>query len=399
MPLSDPVAARRTALPVAALTVLAATVFLSITAEMLPTGLLPEMSRELGVSEPAVGLLVSVFAFTVVLTSTPATHLTRRLDRKRLLVGVLVVLGLSTLASALAPNYAVLIAVRVAGGVAHGLFWAIVAAYASRLVPEAQIGRAVAVVLGGGTIALVLGVPASTMLGQAFGWRAAFGVVALLILLGALVVQRALPTVQHEHADSAAATRADPTMPAVLLVCAVAAITMLGQYAVFTYVAPLLTQQIGVEPAMVGPLLFVYGVAGALGLVLAGSVLARRPLASLLAGMGVIALAVLALAAGLGEPASIAAFTVWGVAFGAVPPLLQTRLLTSASPALRDTASALYTTGFNVGIGGGALVGAVLYEQLGIGALPYAYAAALVIAMLAVALPARRARRAGRRAF
>ena len=97
-----------------------------------------------------IGLLVSVFAFTVVVTSTPLTALTSRMPRHGLLVLVLAVLGITTLASAFVPEYWMLASVRVVGGVAHGLFWAVVAAYASRLVSEEQIGRAISVTLGGG---------------------------------------------------------------------------------------------------------------------------------------------------------------------------------------------------------------------------------------------------------
>ncbi|HEU4756977.1 MAG TPA: MFS transporter, partial [Agromyces sp.] len=226
-----------TTLPWRALVVLASAVFLSITIEMLPTGLLPEMSADLGVGEPLVGLLVSVFAFTVVVTSTPLTALTRRLPRRTLLTAVLVVLAASTALSAVVPEYWMLVGVRIVGGVAHGVFWALVGAYPARIVPDAQLGRAVSVVLGGGTIALIAGVPLATALGQAVGWRAAFAVVAALTLLGALVVRAVLPadgataaaragaagsTTAPVRSDEAARPRsADAGTTAVLVVCVV----------------------------------------------------------------------------------------------------------------------------------------------------------------------------------
>ncbi|WP_159606695.1 MFS transporter, partial [Agromyces humi] len=176
MSVTESARVRAPRLPWPGLLMLAAGVFLSITIEMLPTGLLPEMSEGLGVAEPFIGLLVSVFAFTVVVTSTPLTALTSRMPRHGLLVAVLTVLGLTTLASAFVPEYWMLIAVRVVGGLAHGVFWAIVASYASRLVPADQIGRAVSVTLGGGTLALVAGVPATTVLGQSIGWRPGFAI-------------------------------------------------------------------------------------------------------------------------------------------------------------------------------------------------------------------------------
>jgi MFS transporter, DHA1 family, inner membrane transport protein len=380
---SAPQRSRAPELPWPGLLMLAAGVFLSITIEMLPTGLLPEMSEGLGVAEPLVGLLVSVFAFTVVITSTPLTALTSRMPRHGLLVAVLAVLGVTTLASAFVPEYWMLVAIRIVGGVAHGLFWALVAAYAARLVPEHRIGRAVSVTLGGGTLALVAGVPATTVLGQAIGWRPVFAVVAALTLFGAFAVWRFLPRVAADSVQTASRfRRGDVALGPVLLVCAVTAVTMLGQYAVFTYVAPLITDVMGLEAGSVGPLLFVYGVAGAAGLALVGSPLARRPVPAMIGAMAVAAVALLVLGAVPGVWPSIVAFAVWGVAFGAIPPLFQTRLLQAAPSGHRDAASALYTTAFNIGIGGGALAGAVLFEMLGVQVLPFVYAAVLVAVAL-----------------
>lgn len=379
MSVTESARVRAPRLPWPGLLMLAAGVFLSITIEMLPTGLLPEMSEGLGVAEPFIGLLVSVFAFTVVVTSTPLTALTSRMPRHGLLVAVLAVLGLTTLASAFVPEYWMLIAVRVVGGLAHGVFWAIVASYASRLVPADQIGRAVSVTLGGGTLALVAGVPATTVLGQSIGWRPVFAIVAGLTLVGALAVWRFLPRVAPEAGGTASRIRrGDAALGSVLLVCGVTAATMLGQYAVFTYVAPLITDVVGLEPGAVGPLLFVYGVMGAVGLVVAGSPLANRPTVAIVVAMAVAAAALGVLGLGAGVVASLVAFAVWGLAFGAIPPLLQTRLLQSAPARQRDAASALYTTAFNVGIGGGALIGAVLFERIGVQSLPFVYAVVLV---------------------
>jgi predicted MFS family arabinose efflux permease len=389
MSVTESARVRAPSLPWPALIVLAAAVFLSITIEMMPTGLLPEMSEGLGVTEPLVGLLVSVFAFTVVLTSTSLTAVTARMPRHALLVVVLAVLGVTTLASALVSEYWMFIALRIVGGLAHGVFWAIVAAYASRLVPRDQIGRAISVTLGGGTLALVAGVPATTVLGQAIGWRWSFAIVGALAIIGAVLVWRMLPPVAATAERTAARLRrGDVSLGPVLVVCAVTAAVMLGQYAVFTYVAPLITDVVGLQPGAVGPLLFVYGVTGAIGLVVAGSPLGRHPIRAMVVAMLVAAVALAVLGAAPGAAASIIAFAVWGLAFGAIPPLLQTRLLQAAPPAHRDAASALYTTAFNLGIGGGAFFGAVAYQWIGVQSLPLAYAAVLVLVAVALARPA-----------
>jgi predicted MFS family arabinose efflux permease len=143
----------------------------------------------------------------------------------------------------------------------------------------------------------------------------------------------------------------------------------------------------------VGGLLFVYGIAGAVGLVLAGSLLGPRPqlglvLALLVTGAAVAALAVLA---GRPIPALIA-FVLWGLAFGALPPLLQTRMLHTSSAGFRDTASALYTTSFNIGIGGGALVGSLVFAAGGLMLLPWCYVTLLVVSLALVVVVGRMTR-------
>lgn len=388
--------------PWTGLIVLATAVFLSVTSEMLPTGLLPDMSRDLGASEPQVGLLVTIFAFTVVVTSTPVSALTRRWPRRRLMMAILVVLAASNLLTAISPGYGVVVATRILGGVAHGLFWAVVGAYAGHLVPREQIARAVSITLGGGTLAFVFGVPIGTALGHLFGWRLAFAAVGALMLLAALLVRRFLPDVTRDIRGVADATpdapgarrRRDPTLGAVLVVCVTTAVIMTGHYTFYTFVAPFIIDVMHIGQDSLGTVLFFYGIAGAAGLILAGSVLGRRPQPGLVAALGVTALAIAALAVVAAQPWwGLAALMLWGLAFGALPPLLQTRLLHASSAAFRDSASAIYTTAFNLGIGGGALLGAVVYDVVGVAGLPWLYLGILAVALVLVLLSGARRRR------
>jgi DHA1 family inner membrane transport protein len=381
--------------PWVGLIALSAAVFLSVTSEMLPTGLLPEMSRSLGVSQSQVGLLVTWFAFTVVITSTPVALLVRRLPRHGLIVAVLVVFALSNVLTAIAPSYAFVVFSRVLGGLAHGLFWTVVGAYAGHLVPKEQIGRAVSITVAGGTLAFVFGVPIATAAGHTLGWRLAFVVLAGLMLVGALLVWRFLPPVEHYGArktdaapaagDAAHTLRGDPTLSPVLLLCFITALTMIGHYTFYTYIAPFLIDQLGVRADAVAPLLFGYGIAGAVGLVLVGTVFGPRPQLGLVLGIAVCAVSVSVLAVFTTTlPVALGAFLLWGMAFGILPPLLQTRMLHTASHRIRDAASAFYTTAFNFGIGGGALLGAVLLDAVGLHAVPLAYAGILAAALVLV---------------
>ncbi|TFD77004.1 MFS transporter, partial [Cryobacterium fucosi] len=195
----------------------------------------------------------------------------------------------------------------------------------------------------------------------------------------------ALAAAAPAPAASPAEPRRDPTMPAVILLCVITALTMVGHYTFYTYIAPFLIDGLGVDGAAVAPLLFAYGIAGAVGLVLSGTVFGPRPQLGLVVGITVSALSVGVLALFAQTlPVAIIAFVLWGLAFGTLPPLLQTRLLRTASRRIRDTASAIYTTAFNAGIGGGALLGAALLNTVGMDAVPVTYIGILVLALVLV---------------
>ena len=398
--------------PLAGLLALAVATFLSISGEMLPTGLLPEMSGELGVSESSIGLLVSVFAFTVVLTSTGLTHLTRKLPRHLIVVGLITVLAISAALTAIAPTYELVVASRVLGGLAHGMFWAIGGAYAAHLVPREQVGRALAVAMSGGTLAFVLGVPLGTALGQALGWRAAFGILAGAMALGAVLVWRLLPPVPSTHTarpagDSEEALAAStatgsvptltgstptasrhlppPSVMGIVFSCLITAVFMVGHYSFFTYIAPYLLRSTGIAESSLSVALFAFGIAGGVGLLMVGWFLGKRPRVSIPVGVGVVVVSVLALVLLEGQPGpSLVAFVIWGVTFGALPPLFQTKMLQVSPEGHRDIASAFYTTAFNTGIGGGALIGALVLDGSGLDTLPLLYVGIAAVVLVAV---------------
>ncbi len=361
--------------PLPGLLVLAGAIFCSVTSEFLPTGLLPDISKELRVSTSQVGLLVSIFAGVVVLTATPLAALTRRVSRKRLVVLVLLINAVSGVLAAIAPTYELLVGARILGGLAHGLFWAVVGAYSAHLVPKHQLGRAVAITSGGATAAFVLGVPLGTALGHAFGWRLAFASIAGAMVVLTVFVARFLPAVDHRvtlaTGEIALPMRRDRTIPAVVIVCVVIVVVAMGHNSFYTYIAPWLIGVPGFDVSAVAPLLFLYGGTGAIGLALAGLIADRYPRRGLIGMTIAVAVPVLMLAVfSRNQVAVIVAIAIWGAVFGGLPAMLQTRMLHAASARVRDVASALFTTSFNIAIGGGALIGALVLDGAGLGALP-----------------------------
>jgi predicted MFS family arabinose efflux permease len=364
------------AFPWAGLLALAGAIFVSVTSEFLPTGLLPDMAGELQVSESRIGLLVTIFAGTVVISTTPLAALTRNYSRKYLVVAVLVVIAAGNIIAASAPTYEILVGARIIGGLAHGLFWAVVGAYAAHLVPKHQIGRAVAITSGGGTAAFVLGVPLGTALGHALGWRLAFAVIGVIVVLLALLVLRFLPAVDHRvtlaTGEIALPMRKDRSLAGVIVLCVIIIVVMTGHNLFYTYIAPWLIGVGGFDKDSIAILLFLFGGAGAIGLVLAGLVSDRFPRAGLIVATTLVAASVLVVALfSRSQVVIVGGLVVWGMAFGGLPAMLQTRMLHTASARLRDLSAALFTTSFNFAIGFGAFAGGLVLDQVGIITLPF----------------------------
>jgi predicted MFS family arabinose efflux permease len=364
--------------PVFRLLVLTGAIFASVTSEFLPTGLLPDIGAELRVSDSQVGLLVTVFAGVVVVMTAPLTALTRNISRKWLVVVTLVVFAVANVGAALAPGYGWLMAARVLAALAHGLFWAVVGPYSARMVPRHQLSRAIAVTGAGASLAFVLGVPLGTALGHALGWRFAFavlgGVVLVFVLLVVLLLPPVITVLPATTAEIAVPIHRDRTIIVIVIVAVTILLVGTSYNSFYTYIAPWSIRVGDLDPGQVPGLLFAGGVAGVLGIVLAGWLGDRVPRA-LFAGMilGLLA-AVLALGVlGPGSPlAVLIGFIAWSIAWGGIPATVQSRMLHGTTQRLRDIGSAWVTISFNIAIGGGALVGGLLLDHLGVGVLPFA---------------------------
>lgn len=377
---------RDTEFPWVGLVTLGGAIFIAVTSEFLPTGLLPEMASGLGVPQSSIGLLITVFAATVVVSAAPLAAFTQRLPRKSLVIVVLITFAASNFMSAVAPSYEFMVASRMLGGLSHGLFWAVVGAYPGHLVKKGHLARAVAITSAGGSAAFVLGVPAGTALGHALGWRLAFTVVGIAVLVLAVLVLAFLPKVNHHQplktGEIRLPLRNDRSWGGVILVCVITTLLMVGHNTYYTYIVPFFTGVNGFPVESVSVLLLVYGGAGAVGLLLVGIFGGRFPRAGLFTSVVLIAVAVTSMA--LLPSVSVVvviALVFWGAAFGGAPALLQTRVLQIASPQLRDVSAALVTTSFNIGIGGGALIGSFMLDGWGLRALPFADLAVVVFVL------------------
>ncbi|MEN5073910.1 MFS transporter [Isoptericola cucumis] len=382
-------------LPWPSLLVLGTATFTMVTAEMLPTAVLPQMSAGLGVAESRTGLLVSVWAAVVVVASFPLVRLVSGRDRRSVIAAALVVLAASSLATSLAPSYGVAVGARLLGAAAVGLLWASANAHVADLVPDRLLARSVAVVLGGATLGMVLGTPLASLVTDAVGWRAAFAGLGVLTLVVAVLVRSVVarrPELAPGSGDDGAADvragsgpAAGPAGPGPMItVTVLVGVLLVGHYGAYTYVTRIVEAPAAALPGGMSTLLLVFGLASALGVVLAGRFGARTAPALALSAAGT-ALALLGLVAVDVHPALGAAVVVaWGVASGALPPLAQTLILRLGGPSRRETAGALIPVVFNGGIAVGAAAASLVVADDGAGALPVP--AAVLVGATAVAL-------------
>lgn len=377
---SPPVRPSAPALPWVALLTLGAATTVMVTAEMLPTAVLEPMSVGLGVGESRIGHLVGLWALTVVIASIPLVRLTARHRRRRLIVLGLLALAVSAAGTALAPGYGLALIARLVGATAVGVLWATANAHVAALVPEELLGRAVAVVLGGATLGMVIGTPFGRLLAEQIGWRAPFWVLAGAALAAAAAVRSRVPDLPRRPPDRAAgehpaATSIAPIVRTVVLV----AVVLAGHYGAYTFVTRLTAGTGDALPGGMSVVLLVFGLASAAGVAAAGRV--TRPRA-LVAAAVVTAVSVAALTGAdqrwLDPWWGLAVVIVWGAASGALPPLAQTGILRAAGTEHRDLAAALIPVVFNGGIAIGATLAAGLVGTGGIGVLPLV--AALVVA-------------------
>jgi len=366
-------------LPVLALLALAMTAFLALLSETLPAGLLPQIARDLGISEVMTGQLVTVYAIGSILTAIPLTALTSGWRRRNVLLLAITGFLIFNTATALAPNYIVALVSRFVTGMAAGLAWGLMAGYARRMVRVEQQGRAMAIAMIGTPLALSLGVPLGTLMGGVLGWRSIFGIMSGLAVVLVAWVLLAVPDYPGQKNGERLSIRQVFMTPGVRPILAVIVAWMLAHNILYTYIAPFLAPS-GLRPR-VDLVLLVYGVGSLAGIWLV-SQLIDRWLRKLVLGC-IAAFAIVVVALGLAMDSAIVIYVsmaIWGVTFGGAGTLLQTASADAAGDGM-DVAQAMVATIWNVAIAGGGLAGGMLLDGYGAASFPWAMLALLLVAL------------------
>lgn len=383
-PLSPTSSAPSTERGTGSIVILAIAAFVIVTTEFLIVGLLPPLAHDLGISISAAGQLVTLFAFTVMLFGPALTGLLSHIERKRLFIAILLVFAIANTLAALAPNLGVLALARFLPALLLPVFWGTASETAGQLAGPQRAGRAVSMVYLGISAALLFGIPLGTLAAHAFGWRIAFALLAALSLAMAASIAAFMPTLsrpQRVRIGEQARILKDPHFVAHVVL---SVLIFTAMFTAYTYLADTLENVVGVDPAYVGWWLMAFGAIGLIGNWIGGHAVDRNP-------MGATAAFVVLLGMGMAASVSLAKnhgwfdipFVFWGVAYTALFPICQVRVMRAASHA-QALAGTLNVSAANAGIGLGAIIGGAAIPHWGVGSVGYLATAISVLALLAI---------------
>ena len=369
-----------------ALYMLAVAVFAQATSEFMLAGLLPEIATELAISTATAGSLTSAFAAGMIVGAPLMAVLSRRFPPRAALLLFLTAFATAHVAAALTPSFVVLIGTRVLSALANAGFLAVALAVAVRMVPADRTGRATAILLGGTTLACVVGVPAGAFLGQSWGWRSTFWAIALISLPAIVGVLRGVPaTAGRRQVGRVAGEFAALRSTRLCLTLLVGALVNAATFCTFTYLAPVLTDLSRLDPSWVPIGLALFGVGSFAGVTAAGRLADRHPGYVVATGGTMLTLGwvVLALTARHPYTALVVILVQGALSFGVGSTVIARALaLATDAPTLGGSYA---TASFNVGAAVGPALGGLALGAAQSAQAPIWVSAALAAAGLLVA--------------
>lgn len=362
---------------------LALSAFIFNTTEFIPVALLSDIGASFDMKSHEVGVMMTVYAWIVACLSLPAMLLTANIERKKLLMGLFLIFIASHILTVLAKNFTVLLIARAGVALAHAVFWSITASLVVRVAPKGRQTVALGMLATGSALATVLGLPLGRILGQYLGWRATFGAIGIIALIAMLVLWRLLPTLPSRNVGSLTSLPLIVKNKPLIAVYLMIALSVTAHFTAYSYIEPFVLHINQFSAVYATIVLLIFGLAGIIASMLFGRFYERHEEGFLwlaLCGVFISLILMLMLSKSLALWTMLA--ILWGISMTAVSLVLQLRTLKLA-PQATDVAMSLFSGIYNIGIGGGALLGgAVIASSFGLTAIGYIGAFVMLMAIL-----------------
>jgi len=336
---------------------LAVGAFIFNTTEYIPIALLSDIGQSFGKAATEVGMMITVYAWIVALLSLPLMLMTKNIERRKLLLMLFALFALFHALSFFSWNFNILLVSRIGIALTHAVFWSITASLAVRLAPTGKTNQALGLLSTGTVLAMVLGIPLGRVVGQYFGWQLSFLLIGVCAAGVMLVLAKNLPALPSQNTGSLSSLPSLFKRRNLMLLYAMTVLIITAHFTAYSYIEPFVLQVGGFKAEQVTIVLSLYGLAGFAASYLFGKWFAKSQRLFMLGAVAVILLSALLLLPFASFPYAVYALVfIWGVAIVIVSLGMVSKVLAFASDAT-DVANSIYSGLYNVGIGGGALLG------------------------------------------
>lgn len=336
---------------------LAVGAFIFNTTEYIPIALLSDIGQSFGKPATEVGMMITVYAWIVALLSLPLMLMTKNIERRKLLLMLFALFALFHALSFFSWNFNILLVSRIGIALTHAVFWSITASLAVRLAPTGKTNQALGLLSTGTVLAMVLGIPLGRVIGQYFGWQLSFLLIGVCAAGVMLVLAKNLPALPSQNTGSLSSLPSLFKRRNLMLLYAITVLIITAHFTAYSYIEPFVLQVGGFKAEQVTIVLSLYGLAGFAASYLFGKWFAKSQRLFMLGAVAVILLSALLLLPFASFPYAVYALVfIWGVAIVIVSLGMVSKVLAFASDAT-DVANSIYSGLYNVGIGGGALLG------------------------------------------
>ena len=336
---------------------LAVGAFIFNTTEYIPIALLSDIGQSFDKQATEVGMMITVYAWIVALLSLPLMLMTKNIERRKLLLMLFALFALFHALSFFSWNFTILLASRIGIALTHAVFWSITASLAVRLAPAGKTNQALGLLSTGTVLAMVLGIPLGRVVGQYFGWQLSFLLIGVCAAGVMLVLAKNLPALPSQNTGSLSSLPSLFKRRNLMLLYAMTVLIITAHFTAYSYIEPFVLQVGGFKAEQVTIVLSLYGLAGFAASYLFGKWFAKSQRLFMLGAVAVILLSAMLLLPFASFPYAVYALVfIWGVAIVIVSLGMVSKVLAFASDAT-DVANSIYSGLYNVGIGGGALLG------------------------------------------